>query len=158
MATSNVSVTSSPVAVFSPSGTDITGVLTNTGSSTLYLGQSAVTAATGFPLLPGQSLQISYNATIYAVAGVDAIVAPTNTASGSIAQGAVAITVASGGASFTNGMVISIIDGNNTELVTVGAGSTGTNVVISATAHAHASGVTFGQFSKHAGGSIRVSM
>lgn len=153
-----VSVTSSPVAVFTPSGNDTTAVLTNTGTSTLYLGQSAVTAATGFPLLAGQSLQVNYNATLYAVAGVDTLVTPTSTASATITLGATAITVASGGTSFTNGMVVSIIDGNNTELVTVGAGATGTNVPISATAHAHASGVTFGQFSKHAGGSIQVAM
>jgi hypothetical protein len=153
-----VSVPSSPVVVFTPSGADTTATLTNTGLTTLYLGQSAVTAATGFPLGAGKSMQVCYNAKLYAVAAVDAIKTPTSTASAQIAQGATAITVASGGASFTNGMVISIIDGNNTELVVVGAGSTGTSVVVAATANAHASGVTFGQFNGHQGGSIQVAM
>lgn len=155
---SNVSVSSSPVVVFAPSGIDTTGTLTNTGSTTLYLGQSGVTAATGFPLQAGQSLQVNYPGNLYAVAGVDTVTAPTDTASANILQGATSITVASGGASFTNGMIISIIDGNLTETVTVGTGSTGTSVVISATAHAHGSGVTFGQFVKHVGGSIQVAM
>lgn len=159
MATANVSVSSSPVVVFSPSGVDTTAVLTNTGTTTLYLGQSGVTAATGFPLLAGQSISVNYNASLYGVADVDRLIAPTSViGTGGVAQGGTAIPVASGGTSFTNGMVISIIDGNNTELVTVGSGSTGTSVVVSATAHAHAAGVTFGQFSKHTGGSIQVAM
>lgn len=158
MATLNVSVPSSPVAVFTPRNGDTTAVLLNTGTSTLYLGQSGVTAATGFPLTTGQSISVNYPFPIYAVCGVDLIKTPTSTASATIAQGATAITVASGGTAFTNGMVISIIDGNATELVTVGAGATGTNVPISATANGHASGVTFGQFDKHTGGSIQVSM
>lgn len=158
MATSNTSVTSSPVAVFSPSGSDTSGVLYNSGTSTLYLGQANVTAATGFPLPAGASLQVNFAGTIYAVAGQDTTVTPTNTASAPVTQGATTITVASGGASFTNGMVVAIQDGNSSELVTVGAGSTGTTVNISATTKAHASGVAFGQFSKHAGGSIRTTM
>lgn len=158
MAVTTVSVPSSPVVVFAPSGTDTTATLTNTGLTTLYLGQSGVTAATGFPLQAGKSMQVSYNAKLYAVAAVDAIKAPTSTASATVAQGATAITVASGGASFTNGMVIAIIDGNNTELVVVGAGSTGTSVVVAATAFGHASGTVFGQFNGHQGGSIQVAM
>ena len=158
MATANVSVPSSPVVVFAPSGNDTTAVLLNTGTTTLFLGQSTVTAASGFPLLPNQSISVNYNANLYAVAGVDTLVAPTNTASAPIGLGATAITVAANGTNFTNGMVVSIIDGNNSELVTVGAGATATNVPISATAKAHATGVTFGQFSKHAGGSIQISM
>lgn len=158
MATANVSVPSSPVVVFAPSGNDTTAVLLNTGTTTLFLGQSGVTAATGFPLPAGQSISVNYNAKLYAVAGVDTLTSPTNVTSGTTAQGAVALAVASGGTSFTNGMVVSIQDGNLSELVTVGAGSIATSVVISATANAHATGVTFGQFSKHSGGSIQVSM
>ncbi len=158
MATANVSVPSSPVVVFSPSGVDTTATLLNTGSTTLYLGQSTVSAATGFPLCAGQSINVCYNAKLYAVAGVDTIKTPTNTTSGSVIATATALPVASGGASFTNGMVISIQDGNLSEIVTVGAGSTGTSVVVSALANAHASGVTFGQFANHTGGSIQVTM
>lgn len=157
MATSNVSVPSSPVAVFTPSGNTTVAVLTNTGTSTLFLGQSGVTAATGLPLLAGQSIQVDYNSAIYAVCGVDEIVTPTNTLSADATGGATALTVAANGTDFTNGMVISIIDGNSTEIVTVGAGATATNVPVSATANAHLTGVTFGQFSKHTGGSIQVS-
>lgn len=158
MATANVSVPSSPVVVFAPSGNDTTAVLLNTGSTTLYLGQSTVTAASGFPLLAGQSISVNYNANLYAVAGVDTVASPTNTLSAPVSQAGTALTVASGGASFTNGMVVSITDGNNTELVTVGAGATGTNIPVSALAHGHATGVTFGQFVRHTGGSVQVSM
>lgn len=158
MATANVSVPSSPVVVFAPSGVDTTAVLLNTGSTTLYLGQSAVTAATGFPLAPGQSITVNYGFKLYAVAGVDVIKAPTSVTSGSVSAAGVALPVASGGTSFTNGMIVSIQDGNLSEVVTVGAGSTGTSVVVSALANSHASGVTFGQFVNHTGGSIQVTM
>jgi hypothetical protein len=142
--------------VFQPQVNVTTAVITNTGTSTLYLGQSGVTAATGLPLAPGQVIDQTFTVPVYAVSGVDVVTSPTDTLSANASQGATALTVASGGASFTNGMVISILDGNNTELVTVGNGSTGTSVVVSATAHAHASGVTFGQFVAHAGGSVSV--
>lgn len=158
MAVTTVSVPSSPVAVFSPVGPDTSAILRNTGTSTLYLGQSGVTAATGFPLPAGASIQVNWNAALYAVAAVDSIKAPSLQASAPISQGATTITVASGGASFTNGMVIAIIDGNNTELVVGASGSNATTVNISATAKAHATGVTFGQFNGHQGGSIQVSM
>ena len=143
---STVSVGSTPVAVFTPQQYATTATLTNAGTSPLYLGQSGVTAATGFPLAPGQSVNQAFTVPIYAVSGVDVIGSPTDTLSAPASATDTALTVASGGASFTNGMTVSIIDGNNTELVTVGAGSTATSVVVSALAFAHASGVTFGQF------------
>lgn len=158
MPSTNISVGTAPGLIFTPSVQYTSVVVANTGTRALYLGQTGVTAATGLPLAAGQTLTlVGITAPLYAVAGVDSIVSPTSTASGSIAQGATSITVASGGTSFTNGMVVSILDGNNTELVTVGNGSTGTSVVISATAKAHASGVTFGQFQGHNGGSVKVS-
>lgn len=157
MATANVSVPSSPVVVFAPSGNDTTAVLLNTGSTTLFLGQSGVTAATGFPLLAGQSISVNYNAKLYAVAGVDTVTSPSTTTTATATVGATSLTVASG-TSFTTNMVVSIIDGNNTELVTCTAPGGATTLTVSATAFGHASGVTVAQFSKHTGGSIQVSM
>jgi hypothetical protein len=158
MTTSNTPVGSAPVKVFAPQTTAANLIITNTGKATLFLGQSGVSAATGFPLEPGQKINLpDVNYSIYAVSGTDNVKTPTNTLSAQAAQGATALTVASGGASFTNGMVISIQDGNNTELVTVGAGSTGTSVVVGATTKAHASGVTFGQFASHTGSAVSVT-
>lgn len=154
---STVAVATVASLVFAPQQHSTTATLVNTGTSTLYLGQSTVTAATGFPLQPGQSINLTFNTSIYAVAGNDSVVSPTNTVGAAgVTQGATAIPVAANGTSFTNGMVISIEDGALSELVTVGAGSTGTSVVVSATAHAHVAGVAFGQFQRHNGGTIQV--
>ena len=157
MATANVSVPSSPVVVFAPSGNDTTAVLLNTGTSTLYLGQSTVTAASGFPLLAGQSVPVNYNAKLYAVAGADVVKSPTTTTTATSIVGATSLTVAAG-TSFTTNMVVSIIDGNSSEVVTCTAPGGSTTLTISAAAFAHGSGVTVGQFNNHSGGSIQVSM
>lgn len=65
-ATQTTSFTTSATEVFNtsasgiPSGVTLHDVtLINTGASTVYLGQSAVTAVTGLPLQPGA--QITYN-------------------------------------------------------------------------------------------------
>lgn len=158
MTTLAASVGTAPTLLFTPSATVQAVVITNTGTSTVYLGQSGVTAALGLPLSPGQSLNLTnQTVALYGVAGANTVVSPTDTLSAPASQGATALTVASGGAAFTNGMIVSIQDGNNSELVTVGNGSTGTSVVVSATAFAHATGVTFGQFSSRNGASVRVT-
>lgn len=153
---STVAVPSAPVLVFAPQENSTTATLTNTGTSTLYLGQSGVSAATGFPLAPGQSINQAFTVDVYAVGGVNSIVSPTDTLSAPVSAAGTALTVTAGGTSFTNGMVISIIDGNSTEVVTVGAGATTTNIPVSALAFDHASGTAFGQFQAHNGGAIQV--
>lgn len=56
---------------------------------------------------------------------------PTSTTTATTAVGALALTVGSGGASFTNGTFVQIGAGTTAEICTVGAGSTGTNIVLS---------------------------
>lgn len=151
-----ISVGTVAALVFAPQQYSTTATITNNGTSTLYLGQSTVTAATGLPLKPGQSLSMTFTQSIYAVAGNNSVVSPTNTLSAGVSAAGTALTVTAGGASFTNGMVVSIQDGASSELVIVGAGATATNIPVSALAFAHNSGVTFGQFQRHNGGSVQV--
>lgn len=67
---------------------------------------------------------------------------PTSTLSSAVVPGAVALPVASGGASFTAGTVVQVGAATLAELVTVGAGSTSTSIVVSPLRFAHASAVT----------------
>lgn len=62
---------------------------------------------------------------------------PTGTLSAGIAPGVIALPVASGGASFTTGMTVQIGTTTTAEIVTVGAGSTSTSIVVSPTRFAH---------------------
>jgi hypothetical protein len=73
--------------------------------------------------------------------------APTGTATAPLAAGGTAITVASGGASFTTGMQVLYDVGGIAEILTVGAGATGTNIPVSAALNAHLTAATFGQLS-----------
>jgi hypothetical protein len=82
---------------------------------------------------------------------------PTGTSSASMAAGATAITVASGGASFTNGMILLFDTGGTPEVLVVNGTSSGTSIpVLSATltgetaggaAVAHLTAAAFGQLS-----------
>jgi uncharacterized protein (DUF983 family) len=71
--------------------------------------------------------------------------APTGAATALLALGGTAITVAAGGASFTAGMQVLYDTGALAEILTVGAGATGTNIPVSAALKAHLTGATFGQ-------------
>jgi hypothetical protein len=153
-----IPVSSAATLILTASATATSCVITNNGASPVFIGGSAVTPTSGFPLMAGQTISVPFvNQNIYACANVNNITTPTDTLSAPASAAATALTVASGGASFTNGMVISINDGVNTELVTVGSGSTGTSVVVSATAHAHATGTTFGQFQSTNGSGVSVT-
>ena len=72
-------------------------------------------------------------------------VAPTGTSNAALAAGGTAIGVASGGASFTNGMILLLDTGILTEVVTVNGSATGTSIPVTAAVRAHSSGMTFGQ-------------
>jgi hypothetical protein len=74
-------------------------------------------------------------------------VSPTGTDTATVTAGSTtAITVASGGASFTSGMKLLFDTGTNAEVVTVGPGSTGTNVPVpGGFAKSHSANATFGQ-------------
>ena len=81
----------------------------------------------------------------YTVTGTTA--SPTATTNGALAVGATTITVTSGGASFTNGMWIELVDTGTppaTEILQVGSGSTSTSIVLAAgqaTRFAHLTGM-----------------
>jgi hypothetical protein len=72
-------------------------------------------------------------------------VAPTGTSNAVLSAGGTAIGMASGGAAFTNGMILLIDTGVLSEVVTVNGAATGTSVPITATVRGHASAMTFGQ-------------
>lgn len=153
----NKSVGTAPVLIFTPQTYAQSAIINNLGNVQVYLGQTGVTAATGFPIGPGQEIDLAQvNRPIYAVAAPPTVKAPTGTTNNTISQGGTAVPVASGGASFTQGTALVLVDGNNTEVVTVGAGSTGTSIVISAAAFAHASGISIGQLSVSQNGVLGV--
>jgi len=72
-------------------------------------------------------------------------VAPTGTSNAALAAGGTAIGVASGGASFTNGMLLLLGTGVLAEVVTVNGSATGTSIPVTAAVRGHSSGMTFGQ-------------
>ena len=72
-------------------------------------------------------------------------VAPTGTSNAALSAGGTAIGVASGGASFTNGMILLIDTGTLSEVVTVNGAATGTSIPVTAAVRGHASAMTFGQ-------------
>lgn len=76
-------------------------------------------------------------------------VTPTGTSNGAITAGSsVAISVASGGTSFTSGMKLLYDTGTSAEVVTVGAGATGTSIPVpGGFAKSHNTAATFGQLS-----------
>src|SRR5947209_16224655 len=74
-------------------------------------------------------------------------VAPTGTSNAALAAGGTAIGVASGGASFTNGMLLLYDTGTLAEVLTVNGSATGTSIPVTAAVKAHGSAVTFGQLS-----------
>lgn len=151
-----VVVTASSNLLFQGQAIPVDVTITNTGTSTVYLGQSGVTAATGLPLQSGASLElINVTTSLYAAANPATISTPSTTTTAPALLGATALTVTAV-TGFTQNMVVTIVDGNNTENVIVGAGSAGTNLVISATTHAHASGVTVGKFVNHNASGVQV--
>lgn len=80
----------------------------------------------------------------YTVTGTAA--SPAGATSAALAQGATAITVASGGASFTVGMALWLQDAGSpalNEVVYVNGTATATNIPITATRYAHATGMPF---------------
>jgi len=154
----NIAVTTGATLVYTPQTTRDHIFISNSGLTTLYLGQAGVTAATGLPLYPGQVVDMPViKAAIYAASGGGGIGSLSGTATALLAKAGIGITVASGGASWTQGMLLQINDGPATEVVTVGAGSGATNIVISAAAFAHNTGFTFTQLLGGAGGNITVT-
>jgi len=71
--------------------------------------------------------------------------APTGTSNAVLAAGGTAIGVASGGASFTNGMILLYDTGQLTEVLTVNGSATATSIPVTAASRGHSSAATFGQ-------------
>jgi hypothetical protein len=159
MADAFVPVGTAATLIYTPASSSDRLRVANSGNSTIFLGQAGVTAALGLPLKAGtKPIELTaLQGAVYAVCGSVTTGAPSGTTNAAIAAGAVALPVASGGASFTQGMVVQVDTGKATETLTVGAGSTGTSIVVSATQYAHASGVAIVTLTGAAGGSVHVS-
>lgn len=154
----SVSVTPAATLVYSPQTTTDHVFISNNGPTTVYLGQAGVTAFTGLPLAPRQLVDLSViTKPIYAASEAGGIGGLSGTATALLAKAGTGITVASGGASWTQGMLLQINDGPATEVVVVGAGSGATNIVIGAAAFAHNTGFTFQQYLGGAGGTLTVT-
>lgn len=117
--TATLIYTAAATATFGPPN----AVIVNSGTTTLYLGQSEVTQTSGFPLQAGGKISYPLNApSLYAVASSVTAASPATTLTADAAAAATSLTVAAG-TSFTAGMVI-----------TIGAGvSAETNRVVSST-------------------------
>jgi hypothetical protein len=71
--------------------------------------------------------------------------APTGTSSATLAAGGTSIGVASGGAAFTNGMILLYDTGVLAEVLTVNGAATGTAIPVTAAVRGHLTAATFGQ-------------
>lgn len=159
MADVYVPVSAIPTLLYTPASSNDRVRIANAGQTTVFLGQSAVTAATGLPLRAGSKpiLLTSNNGAIYGVAAPVATGTPSGTTSAALAAGVTGLTVASGGASFTQGSIILLDTGAKAETLTVGAGSGATNIVVNATQFPHATGATIVTLTGSCGTSVHVT-
>jgi hypothetical protein len=136
----HINLAAIPTWVFTPAAglSGNTLRLLNEGSNVLYIGQSAVTPSTGFPLLPGNrgvELQ-NVNSSIYACSGVVAgtAAATVSTTLASMTAGTTGVTVASGGmANIPVGTTFLIGTGTGQEALVV-ATSASTTAITTTTA------------------------
>jgi hypothetical protein len=134
------------------SGTSTTNLVTNSTGSIVIVtlsgftltfvyvnGVQVGTTNAAYAVPAGGTVSVTYS-----VAGTWTWVLPVS--SGSVAAGAVALPVAAGGASFMAGEQLYVSDAALSEIVTVGAGSTATSIVIAGSgfANAHGSAKSFG--------------
>lgn len=131
-------------------------VIANRGTSTVYLGQSGVNAANGFPLLPGMEIVIpNAQVALFAAAGGITTTTPSTTTSAVAAVGATSITVTSN-AGFANGQLAVVGSGANQEVVSITGTGAGT-VTCSATVYPHNTGETIAQLATSAGSPLYVT-
>ena len=129
-----------PVLVYNaaPVGKPAT-LITNTGSSVIYLGASAVTVSSGMPLTAGEQILLAfapYN--LYAASGyTTTATATTTTAAANSAATSLAVTSGTG---IANGALILVGSGTNAEVVTVTAGGGTTTLTVTALNYDHRSG------------------
>jgi len=123
----------------SPAGSP-SAVISNQGTTYLYLGQSEVTETSGFPLAPGETLNYLANApALYAVASSVTAASPATTLTADAAAGATSLTVASG-TSFVNGSSITIGSGASAETNIVSAHGSTSITLTTALLYDHESG------------------
>lgn len=114
--------------------------IVNAGSTTLYLGQAAVTESSGYPLTAGNTLEYPANLpALYAVSASKTTASPTTTLTAAAAAGDTTLTVAAG-TSFTAGMIITIGTGTAAETATVASSTSTTIVITTGLVFDHASG------------------
>lgn len=134
------SVSGAPVLVYNPAPSGTPNVsLTNSGGSVVYVGQSGVTVANGFPLYPNQQIVIPFAPVkLYAVSGaVATATATTTTAAANSAATTLAITSGTG---TVNGQQIQVGSGSNAEIVTIVSGGGTTTLTVTALNYDHRSG------------------
>jgi hypothetical protein len=139
--TLTTAVSGTPVQVYNPAPAGVpTMFLTNNGPANVFLGGSNVTAGSGFPLPPGQSLDVSRAMlAVYAVAGFAATATATTTTA-AIAGGATSVPVTSG-TGLTNGSYIEVGGTTTAEVVKIISGGGTATLTTSALSYDHASGV-----------------
>lgn len=154
----NVFVGPTTTQVYTPASTGSpSAVIVNTGTATIYLGQSEVTETNGFPLLAGTKLTFTGNIpTIYGIAASSAGASPSTTLTADAASGATSLTVASGTA-FTAGLQITIGSGASAETNVVSASASTSITLTTALEYDHESGEAVkGDAAQTGGGTIKI--
>jgi hypothetical protein len=148
-----VTADASAAAVFVPPSKGVaTMFLTNNSSTVVYVGGASVTPTTGFPLPPGQSLDVSrMTASVFAVTPYTATATATTTTA-ALAAGATTVAVTSG-AGISNGGYIALgaIGGTGAEVVTVISGGGTASLTTTAAQFDHATGVAVTVVTPNAG-------
>lgn len=132
-------LTGAPTQVFAvATTTTFTAVNTvkviNSGASPVFIGQNAVSQATGVQLQPGSRFEIvNMGAPLYACAGAVKGTASTSTVSTGFSAGATSFTVGSA-TSFAVGSTILLGNNGNGQEALVVAGTTSTAVTVSTAA------------------------
>jgi hypothetical protein len=139
--TVSTAVSGTPVQVYNPAPAGVpTMFLNNNGPATVYLGGANVTAGSGFPLPPGQSLDVSRaTASVYAVSGFAASSTATTTTA-AISGGATSVPVTAG-TGLANGSYIEVGATTTAEVVKITSGGGTTTLTTTALSYDHASGV-----------------
>lgn len=150
-------VSASVVQIYSPAAVGTPTVFVfNTGTSSVYIGGSNVTFATGLQLLPGQQLEFpNYPYGIWAVCN-PGTTGTSTTLSAAAAQAGTSVTVGAT-SGYSAGQVLQVGTASAAETVVVSTVPNGTTVTFTTGLRwAHASGETLALVNASAGSSLNV--
>lgn len=139
MATLHTPVSGVATLVYSPPSQGTPHVtLINEGGSVVYVGQSAVTAASGLPLYPRQQVSLPFAPiALYAVSGSAGTATTVNT-NAAANSGATSLSFGAGYATAAvNGLQATVGTGSNAETVTISAGGGTATLTVSALQYDH---------------------